>query len=365
MLFVGSGHPAIRATHHKTLEVTPDPDITERATCVVAVSVTGGPSAIAGDVRITIRAGDQSFALTARGNSSWRPGSSAVIRRSPLRLPGTFATHATAAASDLPRELVAALHDRHTDVTVEVEPLPGRLCAVLFAADPGQPDDPRLRAELAAADAVIAEDAGAAGLVAAAGTAGLVAAWAAAGPMAVTGRTLVVATEDLPGRSVVADLAGVEVETVGLPASLAAAAAFPARGPLLLMPSGAEAATALRDAPAGARVVVEVAADEVMAVLRRAAHEHRAEQAVLVRGAAAPVRVTTDVPVELWGSDPVQVCFGPRVAYDGLDGRAQAAVSALLAEQVPTRAAARVLAELTGWPRRTAYEYVVEQRKAQ
>lgn len=354
MRFAGSGHPAVRATHHKTLELTPDAEITERATCVVAVGTSGDPTPVAGDVRITVRAGTQSFSFSARGNSSWQPDGSAVIRRSPLRLPGTFATHATAAASDLPRELVAALQDRGTHVTVDVEPLSGRLCAVLFAADPGRGDDPRLRAELAAADQVIAEDAAAAELVGG---------QLATRPVAVTGRALVVATEHLPGRTVVADLAGVEVEAVGLAAPLAAAAAFPARGPLLLMPPGTEAAAALRDAPAAARVVVEVPADEVMAVLRRAAHEHRIEQAVLVQGAAPPVRVATDVPVDLWGSDSVHVCFGPAAADGGLDARAQAAVAALLAERVPTRAAARVVAELTGWSRRAAYEYLLAQPK--
>lgn len=355
MRCVGSGHPAIRATHHKTLEVTPDADITARATCVVAVGAAGPDTAVAGDVRITLRAGARAFTFTARGNSSWRPGSSAVIRRSPLRLPGTFATHATAAANDLPRELVALLQDPRAEVALDIEPLPGRLCAVLFALDPGRPDDPRLPAELAAADQVIAEDTAAAALVGEP---------VAAGPLPVTGRTLVLATRDLPGRTVVADLASVEVETVGLPPPLAAAAAFPARGPLLVMPVGSEAAEAMQNAPAASRVVVEVPADEVMAVLRRAAQHQRAERAVLVQGAAPPVLVATDVPVELWGSEPVQVCFGPGAADQELGPRVRAAVAALLDEQVPTRAAARVLAELTGWPRRSAYEYLLEQPKS-
>jgi hypothetical protein len=349
---VGSGHPAIRATHHKTLEITSDEDISQRATCVIAVRATGPDSAVAGDVRVTVRAGEHQFTLTARGNSSWGPGGPLVIRRSPVRLAGTFATHATAAANDLPRELVGALQDPHAEISLDIEPLPGRLCAVLFAADPtDRGDDPRLRAEVAAADQVIAEDAAAAALVGEP---------VANEPRPVTGRTLVVATHDLPGRTVIADLSSVDVETVGLAPALAAAAAFPARGPLVLTPENP--AAALRDARRGTRVVVEVAVDQVMAVLRRAGQEAGVEQAVLVQGSAPPVRVATDVPVELWGGEPVQICFGAG-GDGGLDPRVRAAVDALVEEQVPTRAAARVLAELTGWPRRTAYEYLLGRAK--
>jgi len=226
---VGSGHPAIRATHHKTLEVTTDSDITERATCVVAVGASGLDAAVAGDIRVTVRVGTESFAFTARGNSSWQPGATAVIRRSPVRPPGTFATHATAAASDLPRTLVTALRETNASVTVDVEPLPGRLCAVLFAVDPDRPDDPRLGVELAAADLVVAEDEVVARLVGERVT---------AGAAEVTARTLVLAAAELPGRSVVGALGSVDVETVGMPPALAAAAAFPARGPVFIAQIG-------------------------------------------------------------------------------------------------------------------------------
>ena len=348
--FVGSGHPAIRATHHKTLELTPDLDISERATCVVAVGAVGADTPVAGDIRVVVRVGTQSFSFTARGNSAWRPGGSAVIRRSPVRPPGTFATHATAAASDLPRELVSALQRADAQVSVEVEPLPGRLCAVLYAVDPERPDDPRLAAELAAAEVVVAEDEAAARLVG-----GEV----ARGPVEVAGRTLVLAAAELPGRSVVDALDTVDVETAGLPPALAAAAAFPARGPVLLAPVEGEAAAVLRDAPAAARLVIRVPAEQVMAVLRLAAAVRGAERAVVVQGSTAPVLVGTDVPVELWGADPAHVCFGPAAGTEQIEPRVRAAVGALLDADVPTRVAARALAELTGWSRRAAYDYVL------
>jgi hypothetical protein len=350
--FVGSGHPAIRATHHKTLELSTDSDITERATCVIAVDAHGMDRAVAGDLHVTVRVGTDAFEFTARGNSAWQPGGPAVIRRSPVRLPGTFATHATAAASDLPRALVAGLQRPGGEVVVEVEPLPGRLCAVLYALDPDRPDDARLTAEIAAADLVVAEDEVAARAVGER---------VAAGPVEVTGRTLVLAATELPGGTVVSALGSVDVETAGLPPALAAAAAFPARGPLLLAPTDAEVGALLRDAPAGARLVVRVPADQVMDVLRRAADVRGAERAVVVQGNAAPVLVGTDVPVELWGAEPAYVCFGPEPGRSELDPRVRAAVETLLEEAVPTRVAARALAELTGWSRRAAYEYLLER----
>jgi hypothetical protein len=352
---VGCGHPAIRATHHKTLELTPEADITERASCVIGVRGAGATTPIAGDVRIIVRAGDESFGFTARGNSSWRPGTSAVIRRSAVRSAGTFATHATAAASDLPRSLVAALQRADAEVVIEVEPLPGRRCAVLFAVDPDRPDDPRLAAEIAAADEVVVEDETAARLTGIA---------RAERPVSVTGRLLVLAAEQLPGRTVVEALGAVDVDTVGLPPALAAAAAFPFRGRLVLAPRGDDPVAALRDTSAASVLVVEVRPDEAMDVLRRAAEIRAARVAVLVQGSAAPVRVATDVPVDVAGAEPVQLCFGPTEVDAGPDPRILAAIEALRADDVPTRTVARALAALTGWPRRDAYDYLLRREQS-
>lgn len=352
MRFVGSGHPAIRATHHKTLELTADAQISERATCVVAVGCAGPDRPLAGDLRVTIRAGADAFSFAARGNSSWQPGGSAVMRRSPLRLNGTFATHATAAAADLPRSLVGTLQSPDAEVSVEVEPVPGRRCVVLFAADPARPDGPRLTAELAAAETVVAEDEDAARLIGVR---------VAAAPVEVTGRTLILATRALPGRTVADALDRVDVETVGLAPALAAAAAAPSRGPILLAGGEADVVRLLQEAPPDTRLVIEVPAERVSATLRQASAVRGAATAVLVQGSAAPVRVPTDVPVDLWGGEPVQLCFdNGRSAGKSLEPRVRAAVDALLEEKVPTRAAARALAELTGWPRRRAYDYLLD-----
>jgi hypothetical protein len=348
----GHGHAAIRATHHKTLELARDGDITERATCVIGVGLTSsGPvTPVAGDVRITIHCGAESFAFHAWANSSWDPAGTAVIRRSPFRLPDTFATHANAAASDLPRGLVAALSDPQAIVELDVEAVPGRRCVVLYALDPSLVRDPRLTAEVAAADVVVAEDEPAARLLSTR---------VAQRPVDVPGRVLVVATTELPGTSVVAALADADVETVGLSPALAAAAASPSRAPLVLVPDGADVRAAVRDAPAAARLVVPVSGAGVDKLLAMAAAERGTVSGVLAQPFAPPVRVHPNTPVELPSRDSGYVCLDASIEPAALDPRVRAAIDGLLADGVPTRTVASALAELAGWPRRQAYDYVI------
>jgi hypothetical protein len=353
---IGHGSPAIRATHAKTLELTADAEITERATCVVAVGVERAAAPLAGPVRITISAGAEEFTLEARANPAWHPAGPAVIRRSPLRLPGTLATHASAAASDLPRPLVAALQHREARVEVTVEPIHGRPCAVLFAVDPGLPRDARLLAEFAAADLVVAEDDEAARMFGER---------VGHGPVSVDGRVLVLAVRDLPGQTVLAALRDVEVETIGLPPTLAAAAASPSRGPLLLAPDGADPRELLRRTPAGTRLVLSCDAEQLPDLMRRAAEIRGPGGAVLVQPYAPPVRIAPGGRPTLPSKASVVVCFDADDGDDGeaaLDPRVRAALDGLLADGVPTKTAANALAALTGWDRRRAYDTVVGWR---
>jgi hypothetical protein len=346
---VGHGHEEVRATHDKTLEVTADPEITGRATCVIAVGATvDAAQRLAGPVRITIRAGDETFAFTARANSSWAPAGSAVIRRSDRRLPGTLATRAAAAASDLPRSLVAALRDPATPVELTFERIPGPPTAVLFALDPGVPGDPRLTAEFAAADVVVAEDDDAGRLLGER---------VAPGPVQVAGRVLVVACHEVPGRTVAAALGHVEVETVGLPPVLSAAAAGASRGPVFVAPSGTDPRDALRRAPAEARIVLTTSADRVAALLELGAELRGTEDAVIVEANAPPRRLA--VGVGLSGRGTVHICFDGTTGNAALDPNVRSAVDGLLADGVATKAVARALAALTGWDRRRAYDAVL------
>jgi hypothetical protein len=352
---IGRGHPAIRATHAKTVELTVEADITERATCVVAVDVEGSTGPVAGPVRITISAGGESFTLEARANSSWDATGPAVIRRSPLRLPGTLATHASAAASDLPRALVEALRHADSSVEVTIEPIRGRPCAVLVAVDPGVRHDARLLAEFAAADLVVAEDEEAARMFGER---------VGHGPVPVDGRVLVLAVRDLPGQSVLAALRTVDVETVGLPPRLAAAAASPSRGPLLIAPDGVDPRDVLRSTPAGSRLVLATTAERLPTLLRQAEEIRGPAAAVLVQRYAPPVRLEPGERPALPSKDDVYICWEAGARDSALDPTVRAAIDGLLADGVPTKAAANALAALTGWERRRAYDAVVARRAA-
>jgi hypothetical protein len=350
---VGHGHSAIRATHTKTIELTADADITARATCIVGVGLTGATAARAGTVRITITAGGESFALEARANSSWDPAGPAVIRRSPLRLPGTLATHASAAASDLPRPLVAALRDPGAEVMIDVEPIPGPPTAILFAFDPARPRDARLLAELAAADLIVAEDDE---------VARQLGERVGHGPVRVDGRVLVVAVRELPGATVVEALRTVEIETVGLAPRLAATAASPSRGPVLIAAAGADARELLRRTPIDTRLVLATPADRLPGLLALAEELRGPGGAVLVQAYAPPQRIEPGDRPHLAGPGDVHVCFDAGTGESALDPAVRAAIDGLLADGVATKAAARALATLTGWDRRRAYETVIGWR---
>jgi len=347
---VGRGDGAIRATHAKTLELTADVAITARATCVVAIGTeVEDPRRLAGPVRITVTAGGESFAFEALANPAWSPGGSAVVRRSARRRPGTLATEASAGAADLPRPLVAALRDPAADVVVTVEPVSGRPAAVLVALDPDAPPDPRLDAELAAADLVVAEDEPAARLLGEP---------VRRGPIAVDCRVLVVATAELPGRTVAGQLAAVDVDVLGLPPALAAAAASPSRAPLVVAESGDPKAL-LRSTPSNHRLVVRLPAADVAGLLERA-HGQGRPGAALVEPECRPRRIQPGEPVP--GREHVHLCLDPSGESTALDPAVRVAVEGLLADGVPTRTAANALAALTGWERRRAYDTVFTWR---
>ncbi|MEO9139246.1 MAG: DUF371 domain-containing protein [Jatrophihabitans sp.] len=342
MRFVGSGHPAIRATHHKTLELITADEITARATCVVGVGMEPEPLApMAGPVRIRISVGTHRFSLNAVANSSWEPGGPAVIRRGALRLPGTFATNADAASSDLPRDLVAALAAPDALVTMDVAPIPTqRPVIVLFAADPSRQDDLRLHAEIDAATEISAQDAGAGRLV------------EGREPGGRGNRTLVVATRELPGSAVLGRLGGIEVDTVGLSPELAVAAACPSRAPLTI---GGD----LRTTPSAHRLVLSVKRADLPDLLRRAADERGVTVATVMQDHGRPLFASPDEIPDLPGAVEVACCLHPAPADDALDPLVRAAVDALLADGVPTRTAAKALAALAGWDRRRAYDAVL------
>jgi hypothetical protein len=368
-----TGHPALRATHVKTLEFTPDRDVTERATCVIGVAGRVVGTAVAGPVRIRIEAGDAVATVDAVANPDWA-GGSAVVRRGTDRRPDTLATEASAGAAQLPPELRTRITDPATRITVQLERLArrpdGRAALVLAWAAPGTLPSPRLVAELAAADAVVAEDADAGRLLSVqipSGRQRLSGSDAVAGLLAgQLARVLVVATAGLPGASTTAALQlpdRIAVEVAGLPAEVAVSAASPVRGPVQLAGPVPRARidAVLRSAPPETTLAVTVAAGDLQALLQRAAQRRgTGTAAVLDPASGGLVR---------WG--PVEGLRAERtsgdlaVALDGVPGDAElgeeltAVLRALLADGVSARSAALALAKVPGWSRRRAYDAVL------
>jgi hypothetical protein len=137
----GHGHRHIRATHANTLEFTHDTDVTQRATCVVGVDAELDPAEVGllrGRVRFTVAAAGHEASGEATINPDHAVRDGLVLRRSDYVDAGTLAVAATLTAEGLDRELVAALTDPDTAVTltlVEVTP-PAPLILLRSAGQP-------------------------------------------------------------------------------------------------------------------------------------------------------------------------------------------------------------------------------------
>jgi hypothetical protein len=121
-----AGHPNVRATHRKTLELARDEDITERATCVVGVGARLDEEALArlhGPVRLTLAVGGLAEAVHGRLNPAFQPGDPLVVRRAPAVTRDAVMVGADRAACDLPRSFVAELARPSARIAVRIEEL--------------------------------------------------------------------------------------------------------------------------------------------------------------------------------------------------------------------------------------------------
>jgi hypothetical protein len=134
----GSGHPSIRATHVKTLEISRELHATERGTCIVAVGAEFDAEALGllrGMVKVTMRAAGFEVSGEAVINPDHRVGDRLVIRRSRFMNDDTLAVGATLTANALNAELVSALQDPATEVTVTIEE-EGPLAPLVLIGEP-------------------------------------------------------------------------------------------------------------------------------------------------------------------------------------------------------------------------------------
>jgi hypothetical protein len=115
------GHPLLRATHGKSIEITSHPEITTRATCIIGVRATlhAQLRMLRGRVKVVLSSGDAVAEIVGQVNPSYDSDSRLVIRRSGVADHDTFLVHADTTADELPRKLVNAL--RNGDAVLHVE----------------------------------------------------------------------------------------------------------------------------------------------------------------------------------------------------------------------------------------------------
>jgi 16S rRNA (cytidine1402-2'-O)-methyltransferase len=163
--FTCAGHRNLKASHHKTVEITSATEVSARATCIVGVGASlpvGELLALRGEVEVRLRSGDQEDGFTATVSPFYLGEADLVFRSGPALRQRTFAGHASKSAADLDPALVAVLQaGGELTVTVQETGRGERASALFVVAVPiGNIDDltPRARLALAAADLVVAED---------------------------------------------------------------------------------------------------------------------------------------------------------------------------------------------------------------
>ena len=165
MRAIAAGHPNVRATHAKTLELSRDAEIGPGATCVVGVSAEIDDAAVTelrGRVEITIEAGGRSARVRGRMNPAFQPGDPLVVRRAAAVTRDAVVIDADAAAADLDRGLVEELARPGAPIVVTINELPDERTPGALVIGMGKEDltaDLLLRSPLRPSDAANALEA--------------------------------------------------------------------------------------------------------------------------------------------------------------------------------------------------------------
>jgi hypothetical protein len=120
------GHPNVRSLHTKTIEITKDEHLTLRGDCIIGVRASKACADLdeslrrrlmANDsiIKIEIMVGDETFAISGRGDERLRLLNShdIVIRRTNFVCPRTMSVRCDKACSDVPRKMVKMLQDKN------------------------------------------------------------------------------------------------------------------------------------------------------------------------------------------------------------------------------------------------------------
>ena len=158
------GHPNIRATHTKTLELSTASEIGARATCVLGVDARFDVEELRqlrGTLTIELAAAGRHQRFVAEA-SPFYLGGDLVFRAGDGLRERTFASAASITAADVDRALVSALASSTTELTVTVTASGAASSGVLYvvAVPIGNDADitPRAVTVLGAVDTVLAED---------------------------------------------------------------------------------------------------------------------------------------------------------------------------------------------------------------
>ena len=164
--FVCRGHPNVAATHAKTLEVTRDPEISRRATCVLGVASDHDDRALLalrGRVDVLLECDGERDEFSATMSPFFLGADSLVFRRGDGLRADTFAFDATKTAATVDRRLVSRLASADARLTVTIrgtasEPSPGALFVVALPIGNDGDIGSRAVQVLERVDLVLAED---------------------------------------------------------------------------------------------------------------------------------------------------------------------------------------------------------------
>ena len=137
-VFHAYGHPAIRSTHPRTLEITTEEHLTRGGDCIIAVNASKGLADLPRDIRktlstaggmarITLLVGSHRFTVEgagAMGLSHSHP-TDIVVRKSGFVSDRTLMVKADKAAVDISRDMVQLLRDPVQRITIEISTLTG------------------------------------------------------------------------------------------------------------------------------------------------------------------------------------------------------------------------------------------------
>lgn len=115
------GHKNVRLTHEKTLEITAETEISTRATCIAGLGANWHLApfkSLTGSVHIQLEAGGHTATLIGDVNPNFNSTTNMVFRRSDAADERTFLVNTTLQASQLPKEMVTALQNPQTTLTI-------------------------------------------------------------------------------------------------------------------------------------------------------------------------------------------------------------------------------------------------------